>query len=94
MLSNGNLHAIEELAEQTIPDCFEEAVRRFKDQPALYDRDRVMTFNDLDRSCANSLLATMIVNRLSRAFGVEPPVALVFDRPTVAEIATFLSREN
>ena len=43
---------------------------------------------------ANSLLATMIVNRLARAFGVEPPIALVFDRPTVAEIATFLSREN
>jgi acyl carrier protein len=41
---------------------------------------------------ANSLLATMIVNRLSLAFDVNPPITLVFDRPTVAEIATFLSR--
>jgi acyl carrier protein len=38
---------------------------------------------------ANSLLAMMIVNRLSGAFGVDVPISLVFDRPTIAEIATF-----
>jgi acyl-coenzyme A synthetase/AMP-(fatty) acid ligase/acyl carrier protein len=40
---------------------------------------------------ANSLLAMMIVNRLSHAFDVDPPITLVFDLPTVAELATFVS---
>jgi acyl carrier protein len=40
---------------------------------------------------ANSLLAMMIVSRLSRAFDVELPTTLVFDLPTIAELATFLS---
>ena len=40
---------------------------------------------------ANSLLAMMIVSRLTRAFGVELPLTLVFDLPTVSELATFLS---
>jgi acyl carrier protein len=40
---------------------------------------------------ANSLLATMIVSRLTVAFGVELPLTLVFDLPTVSELATLLS---
>jgi acyl carrier protein len=40
---------------------------------------------------ANSLLATMIVSRLMVSFGVELPLTLVFDLPTVSELATLLS---
>jgi acyl-coenzyme A synthetase/AMP-(fatty) acid ligase/acyl carrier protein len=43
---------------------------------------------------ANSLLATMIVSRLARAFDVELPPTLVFDLPRVADLATFLSSFN
>jgi acyl carrier protein len=40
---------------------------------------------------ANSLLVMMIVSRLTRAFGVELPLTLVFDLPTVSDLASFLS---
>jgi acyl carrier protein len=40
---------------------------------------------------ANSLLSTMIVTRLSRSFAVELPTTLVFDLPTVRELAIFLA---
>jgi acyl carrier protein len=40
---------------------------------------------------ANSLLATMIVSRLMVSFGVELPLTLIFDLPTVSELATLLS---
>jgi acyl-coenzyme A synthetase/AMP-(fatty) acid ligase/acyl carrier protein len=40
---------------------------------------------------ANSLLAMMIVSRLSRAFNVDLPNTLIFNLSTVAEIATYLS---
>ncbi len=75
MLSSINLNAIEELAEQTITGCFDEAVRRFKDQPALYDRDRIMTFNDLDRSV--NRLANLVLQRTGER---REPIVLLVDQ--------------
>jgi len=40
---------------------------------------------------ANSLLATMVVTRMKRAFDLELPLALIFGVPTVSALATFVS---
>jgi amino acid adenylation domain-containing protein len=81
MLSSSNPKAIEELAEQTITDCFDEAARRFKDQPALYDRDRIMTFNDLHRS------VTRLANQvLERTGARREPIVLLVDQCALAVV--------
>jgi acyl carrier protein len=41
---------------------------------------------------ANSLLASMIASRLMVAFGVDLPLTLIFELPTVCDLATSLSR--
>jgi amino acid adenylation domain-containing protein len=81
MLSSPNLNAIEELAEQTISDCFDEAVRRFKNQPALYDQDRIMTFDDLDRSV--NRLANLVLQRTGER---REPIVLLVDQRAPAVV--------
>jgi amino acid adenylation domain-containing protein len=85
MVSSYNLNAIEELAEHSISACFDEAAWRFKDQPALYDRDRMMTFGDLDR-CVNRL-ANLILQRTGNR---REPIVLLVDQCALA-VAGFLA---
>jgi amino acid adenylation domain-containing protein len=64
-----------EAIEQSIPDRFEEQVRRYPDRIAVKDRNEELTYTDLDRAA----------NRLSHAIlacrGERPePVALLFER--------------
>ena len=81
MPSSSNLKAIEKLSEQTISACFDEAVRRFKDQTALVDQDRIMTFNDLNRSV--NQLANVIQQRIG--YGRDP-VVLPMDQRALAVV--------
>jgi amino acid adenylation domain-containing protein len=48
MPPSGDLGTIERLSEQTISECFDRAVRCFGDQPALFEQNRILTFNDLN----------------------------------------------
>jgi len=76
MSSSCSLESVADLSERTISACLDEMVRRFKDQPAVFDPDQMMTFNDLHRS----------VNQLAHAIrqwtgaGRDPIVLLMGQR--------------
>jgi len=81
MPSRSNLKAIEKLSEQTISACFDEAVRRFRDQPALFDQGRIMTFDDLNRSV--NQLADAILQRTGDG---RDPIVLLMDQRALAVV--------
>lgn len=81
MLSSGELDTIARLAECTISDCFDDAVRRFGNQPALFDRNRLFTFNDLNRSVNQA--AHAIRQRTERG---RDPIVLLMDQRASAVV--------
>jgi acyl-coenzyme A synthetase/AMP-(fatty) acid ligase len=81
MPPSSNLKEIEKISEQTISACFDEAVRRFRLQPALFDQDRFMTFDDLNRSV--NQLANAILQRTGDG---RDPIVLLMDQRALAVV--------
>jgi amino acid adenylation domain-containing protein len=56
--------------------------------------DRVGALDDFLELGGHSLLATQVVSRMRAVFGVEIPLAAVFDRPTVRALAALVGEEG
>ena len=56
--------------------------------------DQVSVDDDFFESGGNSLMAVSLVNRLSRAFGCSLPLQILFEAPTVAQLAPIVESEN
>ncbi len=67
--------ALAELAAQSIPDCFETAVRRFKDEPALSHYDLQFSYEDLNH-LANRLAHAI----LQRTAPGRQPIVLMMEQ--------------
>jgi acyl-CoA synthetase (AMP-forming)/AMP-acid ligase II len=66
---------IERLAEQSITACLDEAAIRFRDNPALSDRDWIMSFDELNHLVDR--LANEILQRTGRG---RHPIILLMDQ--------------
>jgi amino acid adenylation domain-containing protein len=57
-------------------------------------QDQVSVDDDFFESGGNSLMAVSLVNRLSRAFGCSLPLQILFEAPTVAQLAPIVESEH
>lgn len=69
-------------AERRVAELWRQAVQR----------DEVSVLDDFFASGGNSLIAVGLVNRLNREFGAELPLQVLFDAPTIEQLARRLER--
>jgi acyl carrier protein len=58
----------------------------------LLKLDRVGTTDNFFELGGHSLLATQVMSRVRTVFGVEIPLATLFDHPTIAELAEIINQ--
>ena len=56
--------------------------------------ERVGVFDSFFELGGNSLMATQLVSRLAPRFGIEVPLADLFDRPTIADLAELIMAQR
>jgi acyl carrier protein len=58
----------------------------------VLELDRVGVHDDLFRRGGNSLHAVQVISRINDATGLDVPVSLIFEHPTVAELTEALEK--
>lgn len=58
----------------------------------VLELDRVSVYDDLFQRGGNSLHAVQVISRINDATGLDVPVSLIFEHPTVAELTEALEK--